>query len=249
MNVGVMLLNRFKELRKKFGYSQKDLAALLYVNQTAVSQWERGLTTPTTDTLLKLCEIYNTTVDYILGRTDDPINYNDDDLIANLRGDLIHFFDGDVKRAYTAQKAIRDDSLNEFNIKSLKIPILGTIPAGIPIEAIEDILGFEELDPDMVQNGHEYFGLKIKGNSMFPTYMDGDVIIVQKQDSAESGDDAVVIVNGDDATFKRITITDDSVILKPLNPEYEPLFFTKEQAQKLPVCILGVAVEIRRKIK
>jgi transcriptional regulator with XRE-family HTH domain len=65
-------MNRFKELRKKFGYSQKQVAELLFVNQTAVSQWERGATRPGPELLLKLSELYHTTTDYLLGRDTSP---------------------------------------------------------------------------------------------------------------------------------------------------------------------------------
>ena len=65
-------MNRIKDLRRAAGYSQQQLANLLYVNQTAVSQWERGITTPNNDTLLQLCEIFNTTTDNILGRHSAP---------------------------------------------------------------------------------------------------------------------------------------------------------------------------------
>ena len=132
---------------------------------------------------------------------------------------------------------------------AVRIPVLGTIPAGIPLEAIEDVLDWEEISTDMVRSGHEYFALKILGNSMQPTYQDGDVIIVQQQDTADTGDDAVVFVNGDDATFKRISRTPQGIILRPLNPDYEPLIFTNKQIIDLPIRILGVAVEIRRKLR
>lgn len=132
---------------------------------------------------------------------------------------------------------------------AVRIPVLGTIPAGIPLEAIEDVLDWEEISTDMVHSGHEYFALKIHGNSMQPTYQDGDVIIVQQQDTADTGDDAVVFVNGDDATFKRISRSERGIILKPLNPDYEPLIFTNKQIIDLPIRILGVAVEIRRKLR
>lgn len=132
---------------------------------------------------------------------------------------------------------------------ALRIPVLGTIPAGIPLEAIEDVLDWEEISTDMVRSGHEYFALKIHGNSMQPTYQDGDVIIVQQQDTADTGDDAVVFVNGDDATFKRISRSERGIILKPLNPDYEPLIFTNKQIIELPIRILGVAVEIRRRLR
>lgn len=133
---------------------------------------------------------------------------------------------------------------------SIRIPVLGIIPAGIPIEAIEDILDYEEISPEMLNGGKEYFALKIKGDSMSPNYLDGDVVIFLKQDYAENNDDCCVYVNGYDATFKKIRINNNTGILtlQPINSSYEPLFFNEEQIKNLPVRIIGKAVEIRRKI-
>lgn len=73
--------------------------------------------------------------------------------------------------------------------------VYGTIPAGIPMEMIEDIIDTEEIDASMLKGGKEYFGLKVKGNSMYPEYLDGDTLILEKLDDVESGSDAVVMVN------------------------------------------------------
>lgn len=130
------------------------------------------------------------------------------------------------------------------------IPVLGSIPAGVPIEAIEDILDYEDLSPEEAGDGYEYFGLRIRGRSMMPEYLDGDTIIVRRQESAETGDDAVVMVNGDDATFKRIQRGLGGVTLMPLNTaEFTPTFFTNAEIAALPVRILGICVELRRKKK
>ena len=131
-----------------------------------------------------------------------------------------------------------------------RIPVLGVIPAGIPIEAIEDILDYEEISPEMLNGGKEYFALKIKGDSMSPNYLDGDVVIFLKQDYAENNDDCCVYVNGYDATFKKIRINNKTGILtlQPINSSYEPLFFNEEEIKNLPVRIIGKAIEIRRKI-
>lgn len=130
------------------------------------------------------------------------------------------------------------------------VPVLGTIPAGVPVEAIEDILDYEDLSPEEANDGHEYFGLRIRGRSMMPEYLDGDTIIVRRQDAAETGDDAVVMVNGDDATFKRIQRSLGGVTLVPLNAaEFTPAFYTNAEIESLPVRILGVCVELRRKKK
>lgn len=128
------------------------------------------------------------------------------------------------------------------------IPVLGQIPAGIPIEAIEDVLDYEDLSEQEAADGFEYFGLRIKGNSMYPEYQDGDTIIVRRQDTAETGDDAVVMVNGYDATFKRIKRSADGIILMPINTtDFEPTFYSNAQIESLPIRVLGICVELRRK--
>ena len=83
---------------------------------------------------------------------------------------------------------------------------------------------------------------------MSPTYLDGDTIILEKVDDCENGQDAVVMVNGSDGTFKRVFKNENGIILQPLNPEYQPLVFSNEQIANLPIRVIGVAKEIRRKI-
>ena len=131
----------------------------------------------------------------------------------------------------------------------ITIPVFGTIPAGIPIEAIEDILDYEELSAAAFSPAHEYFALRIKGNSMYPSYLDGDTVIFRKQNDCENGDDCAVMVNSDDATFKRIKKSEGGIALMPLNPDYDVRFFTNRQIEDIPVRIIGVAVEIRRSLK
>lgn len=132
-------------------------------------------------------------------------------------------------------------------INSAIVFVYGTIPAGIPMECIEDILDTEEISADMLKGGKQYFGLKIKGDSMEPDYLDGDVIIFQKQDDCENGDDCVVMVNGNDGTFKRVFKNENGIILQPLNNKYQPMIYSNEQIETLPVKILGVFEELRRK--
>lgn len=136
----------------------------------------------------------------------------------------------------------------ETTTKTVKIPILGKVPAGIPIEAIEEILGYEEIPVSMLNGGENYFALKVDGDSMFPDYRTGDVIIIKQQSDCNSGDDCIVMVNGDDATFKRVVKQEKSIILKPLNNEYEPYYFNEYEIMTKPVKIIGVAIEVRRKL-
>ena len=134
------------------------------------------------------------------------------------------------------------------NNEKTHIPVLGRIPAGIPIDMIEDILDYEDIPAEMIKGNKEYFGLRVKGDSMEPNYLDGDTLIVLKQDSCESGQDCIVAVNGDDATFKRVFINDNGLTLQPLNNKYQPLFYTNEEIISKPVKVLGVVKEIRRSI-
>ena len=88
------------------------------------------------------------------------------------------------------------------NYESVEIPkdtavvlVYGSIPAGVPMECIEDIIGTETIPADWLKCGKEFFALKIKGNSMFPEYKEGDIIILEKVPDCESGDDCVVMIN------------------------------------------------------
>ena len=122
----------------------------------------------------------------------------------------------------------------DTNSQGIKIPVLGTVAAGIPISAVEDILDYEEI-PQSWQNQGEFFALKIKGDSMEPRMENGDVVIVKQQSDANSGDTVIVLVNGDDATCKRYKRMDAGIMLTSDNSEYSPMFYTNEQIQSLPV--------------
>lgn len=142
---------------------------------------------------------------------------------------------------------IEDSEKRKKTSDSAVVFVYGSIPAGVPMECIEDIIDTEEIPADMLKGGKQYFGLKVKGNSMEPDYLDGDTLILEKADDCESGDDAVIMVNGNDGTFKRVFKNENGIILQPLNPQYAPLVFTNEQIEDLPVKIIGIVEEIRRK--
>lgn len=131
-------------------------------------------------------------------------------------------------------------------IKGIKIPVLGKVQAGIPTTAVEDILDYEEITPEMAAQG-EHFALQVRGNSMQPKMDEGDVVIVRQQPDVDSGDTAIVLVNGDDATIKKIKKMDSGIMLIPMNPAYEPLFYSRDEIENLPVMILGKVIELRCK--
>lgn len=197
-------MNNIKALRKQRGLSQAQLAEVLHVNQTAVSQWELERAYPSMDIAMALASYFEVSVEYLLGNT------------------------------------------TKNTSKGIRIPVLGRVPAGIPFEAIEDILDWEELAPEQAKKG-EFFALKVKGDSMEPGICDGDILIVRKQPTADTGNIVIALVNGDDATVKRFKRLDHGIMLLPTNPAYEPMVFTQEDIEKLPVAIIGVVVECRRK--
>ena len=128
----------------------------------------------------------------------------------------------------------------------ISIPVLGRVAAGIPIEAITDIIDTEEITEEMASTG-EFFGLKIHGDSMEPKISNGDVVIVRQQNDAESGDIVIATVNGDEATCKRLRKYRDGIELVSNNPAYAPMFFSNEDIITKPVKILGRVMELRAK--
>lgn len=131
--------------------------------------------------------------------------------------------------------------------RGVPIPVLGRVVAGIPLEAVEEILDYEEITPELAATG-DFFALNIRGHSMEPRMLDGDVVIVRRQDDVDSGDVAIVLVNGNEATVKRVKKQEDGIALIATNTSvYEPHFYSNKEIQSLPVQILGKVVELRCK--
>lgn len=206
-----------KKIRKSKDLSLRQVDYKSDVSFSHLSMIENGSRKPSPLTLKELAKIYN--LDYI---------------------DL-------YEKAGYLDLAEKERLEKKSTSNSAVVFVYGTIPAGIPMECIEDIIDTEEISADMLKGDKQYFGLKIKGNSMEPDYLDGDVIIFQKQDDCENGDDCVVMVNGNDGTFKRVFKNENGIILQPLNPTYSPMVYSNEEIEKLPVRILGVFEELRRK--
>lgn len=135
------------------------------------------------------------------------------------------------------------DAPMQRDIKNYTINVYSSVHAGIPTEMIENIVDTEDISEEMLKSDKEYFGLKIKGNSMYPKYMENDTIIVERCSDVESGTDCVVAVNGEEAFLKKLIKKDDSIILQAYNSDYLPIVITNEK-----ITILGKVIEIRRKI-
>ena len=129
---------------------------------------------------------------------------------------------------------------------AVKIPVLGKVAAGIPISAVENIIDYEEIPSSLAASG-EFVALQIKGQSMEPRIYEGDIVIVRVQPTAETGDLAVVIVNGDEATVKKVKFLPEGILLQPFNPAYQPFFYSCSDIENKPVRIFGKVVELRAK--
>lgn len=152
--------------------------------------------------------------------------------------DLFSLLDGKV--------TVSTDIEPKKSTKGLTIKVLGRVAAGVPIEAVEHIIDTEEISEDMAKTG-EFFGLQIHGDSMEPRMYEGDVVIVRQQDDAESGDIVIAMINGNDATCKRLTKYAGGITLSSLNSKYQPMIFSNEEIINKPVRIIDKVVELRGK--
>lgn len=211
-------MNRIKELRLQYKISQKQLSEYLNIDRTSICKYETGKNSPSAEILAKLSDFFGVTIDFLLGRTDDPT-----------------------------------PTPTPTTEGSQWIPIRGNIAAGMPLEAIEeapdptDLDKWEEISADTARRG-KHIALRIKGSSMAPYMEAGDIAIIRVQPDAESGTIAAVFVNGDSATVKKIKKENGGIWLLPINPLFPNVFYSAEQVAGLPVRIVGIVVELRRKM-
>lgn len=199
-------MNIIKRLRKEKKLTQSELAKLLNVHQTAVSQWEQERTTPDIETTKKLADFFGVTIDYLLG---EETNVKPMDL-----GEMI------------------------------QIPVYGRIPAGMPIEAIENIVDYITVPKNVIKVGDKYVALKVIGKSMYPKFIENDVVIIEVTTNCENGQDCAVYVNGYDVTLKKVIKQEHGILLQPVNPEYEAKFYPFDGEET--VNIYGVVKQLIR---
>lgn len=145
---------------------------------------------------------------------------------------------------------IEDEKRNKYKTDELgnpvvSIPLLGTVKAGYNYLAEENWVGNVDIDKKLADSG-EFFALNVKGDSMSPVLIESDIVVVKKQDDFENGDIVVAIINGDEATIKKGKKSDNSILLQPLNTNYEPLIFTNEEMKSIPVKIIGIVKQLKR---
>lgn len=214
------LKNILKKLRAEKNMSQAALASELNAGVSTVASWEVGKRFPSRDNMEQLADIFNVDLAYLYGESEIRQRVHIDN-------------DGNAMVPLGASAKV--------------IPVLGRVAAGIPINAITEIIDTEEIPEDLAKTG-DFFALQIKGDSMEPRIYDGDVVIVRQQEDADSGDIVIAMVNGYDATCKRLVKYATSLALVSLNSKYEPMMFTEEEVATKPVRIIGKVVELRGKL-
>ena len=207
-----------KQLRESKGLSLREVDKLSNISYTHLNMIENGKRNVTPALLRNLAQLYN-------------INYLD---LYEKAGyiDLIE-----------DEKKIKTDI---FGNPVVSLPLVGTVKAGYNYLAQENWIGTVDVETSLVGNGKDYFALKVKGDSMAPVFVENDIVIIKKQNDCESNEFAVVIINGDEGTLKKIKKTDNGIILQPLNPAYGPVMYTREEMETIPVIIVGVVKLLKR---
>ena len=204
--------------RTELGITQKEVADFVGVSEATVSRWESGH-------------------------------------IDNMRRDRIAALSKILRLSPLAIMGIDDTDLSArlpnmvpIDARTFRVPIVGRVAAGRPIVADEEIVGYEYIDNKYSKDGHEYFGLRIVGKSMEPTIMDGDIVIVRRQNYVENGDIAIVLIDGEEATAKEVKESADGITLIGHNTAvYTPHFYSAQEVKNLPVQIIGRVVQSIRK--
>ena len=235
-----------KIFRREFMIPMDQLAADSGLSKAYISMIENNKNprtgkpiVPSIDTLRKLASGMRMDLDTLLAVMDgnQPVRVAFSSIYKNRHAEV----------SYEKGTDADDDTVYGHTVPAVRIPVLGRVAAGIPIDAIEEIIDYEEITDDMAKTG-EYFGLLIRGDSMEPKISNGDVVIVKKQDDADDGDLVIAIVNGNEGCCKRIKKYDDGTIaLVSTNPAYSPMFFTASEQTETPVRIVGKVKELRAK--
>lgn len=164
--------------------------------------------------------------------------------LADLTKDKIIDFANALETTPAYLMGWEDEKESNKNSNSILIPTYDKIQAGIPIENNEDIIDYEQIPIKMAKQG-EYFGMQIVDDSMAPRFQKGDVVIVRKQSNIANDDIAIILVNGNDATMKKIKKDENGIALIPLNPNYQIRYYSNAEIVDLPVKCIGKVVELR----
>lgn len=202
--------------RKELGLTLLQIAEAVGVSEATVQRWESGnIKTLRHENLARLADVLKLSPAALMGWEDIPSSSN----------------------------SIPSNAI-EYNERHFA-PIVGTIPAGYPALAFEDIEGYADIP---YSDEESYFFLRVNGDSMEPKISTGDLVLIRKQNVAEDGQIVAARVNGDEATLKRYKRQGNTILLLPENPKYNPYVVSTKEFETGYAQIIGVAIELRRDI-
>ena len=150
-----------------------------------------------------------------------------DDAGANLR--LVH---NKVSQKDTSVRALAAGLRLAEAANAVQVPLMGRIAAGTPIEAIQDVANNVAVPEDMLRPGGRHYALEVKGDSMTGAGInDGDIVVINEQNDAETGDIVVALINGQEATLKRLRKRGSAIALEAANPAYETRVYHDNQVK------------------
>lgn len=208
--------DKLAALRNEKKMTQQQIAKIAGVSDKTVSSWENGSRSPKLGSINKICQYFGIDLNTFIDESSDEYNP-----VQKLPKEAIPY------------------------APSHKAPIVGSIPAGYPVLAFEDIEGYADIPYSDEEN---YFFLRVSGDSMEPKISTGDLVLIRRQNVADNGQIVAARVNGDEATLKRYKRQGDTVLLLPENPKYNPYVISAKDFESGYAQIIGVAIELRRNI-
>lgn len=216
IDIGKMI----KQLRTDRDWTQDQLAKMLHISKQTISNYENGRREPDYETLEAIADIFNVPMGFFLTQEEER-----EALAAVHNTPAVPGFQ---TSAYTPARAM--------------VPVIGSVRCGPGGLAFEELQGAEMAD---VANPSEYFYLTTTGDSMAPDIKEGDLVLVHIQPTVETGELAVVIINGEEGTLKKLLKRENAVILQSLNPAFPPRVLVGEELENMR--IVGKAVQLVRK--
>ena len=207
---------KLKEALIKKQMSQKELADKMGVNKSTITRYIKDKSAVSNTKIVEIANI---------------LNISPSDLFSNYKEEH------PIYKGVSLEEIIDED--DEFE----KIPLLGEVAAGVPIYMDDDLNDYITVDKKYIQSGYDYFCLTIRGDSMYPILMNKDIVLVRSQSTCNSNDIAIVSVDNETATAKYVYKHKDKLELRPANPNYIPLVFSKDEVNTR-VRIIGVVKQL-----
>ena len=257
LNVG----ERIKVRRIKMGWTQDELAEKTgYKSRSSINKIEKGGNDLPQSKIVLFAKVLKTTPSYLLGWEDDTETLIDK--YNSIGSEILKKHNGDLDAAYKEQQLIDEQesrkaahaivnthNINENPLKDdlsnisavispdniYKIPIFESVSAGFGSYASDCIVDYLPMVIDNPHDVEDTIAIKVKGDSMYPKIEDGDIIVVRKQESVDSGDVAVMLLDGEEGLVKKVIYGETWIELHSFNPEYKTRHFDDAEVERLRV--------------